>query len=107
LTIRIASAPIVFKLFAKAGEVCQRQHKEETDVSLALVFDHWTIVGRHREIGNACAHDPLLDDHSRHYWVAARWQPHAYAFAHEKRTISPGRADFFYLERNPVSFHLL
>jgi hypothetical protein len=76
-------------------------------VSLNLVYFYWANLGGHCEIGDARAHNDLLDDHPRHHWINHRGRRYPHVFAPDKRTISSRRPDFFHTGRDPGPLHLL
>src|SRR5216684_8910063 len=76
-------------------------------VSLNLVCSYWANLGRYREIGDARAHDDLLDDRARHHRRDNRRRRYTHVFAPDKRTISSRRPHFFHTGREPGSLHLL
>src|SRR5579863_6208358 len=64
-------------------------------------------LGGYREIGDARAHNDLLDDRARHHRIDHRRRRYAHVFAPDKRTISSRRTRFFHIGRDPGSLHLL
>src|ERR1019366_130182 len=76
-------------------------------VSLNLVYSYWANLGGYREIGDASAHNDLLDDRARHHRIDHRRRRYPHVFAPDKRTISSGRPHFFHTGRDPGSLHLL
>src|ERR1700674_271275 len=76
-------------------------------VSLNLVYSHWANLGGYREIGDARAHNDLLDDRARHHRIDPGRRPYPHVFAPDKRTISSCRPHFFHTGRDPGSLHLL
>jgi hypothetical protein len=80
---------------------------EEKRVSLNLVYPHWANLGSNREVGDARAHNDLLDDRARYHWIDPRGRRYPHVFAPDKRTISSRRPDFFHTWRDPGSLHLL
>src|SRR5579872_369716 len=76
-------------------------------VSLSLVHSYWTNLGDCREIGDARAHNDLLDDCARHHRIDHRRRRYPHVFAPDKRTISSRRPHFFHTGRDTGSLHLL
>src|SRR5712692_6368785 len=76
-------------------------------VSLNLVYSHWANLGGYREIGDARAHNDLLDDRARHHRIDHRRRRYPHVFAPDKRTISSRRPHFFHTWRDPGSLRLL
>jgi hypothetical protein len=76
-------------------------------VSFNLVYFDWATVGSYREIGDARAHDDLLDDYSRHHRINPWRCRYPHVFAPDKRTLPSGRPNFFHVGRDPGSLHLL
>src|SRR5580700_4087330 len=76
-------------------------------VSLNLVHSYWANLGGYREIGDACAHNDLLDDRARHPRIDHRWRRYPHVFAPDKRTIPSRRSHSFHTGRDPGSLHLL
>src|SRR5216683_880326 len=79
----------------------------EKYVSLNLVYSYRANLGGHREIGDARAHNDLLDDRARHHRIDHRRRRYSHVFAPDKRTISSRRPHFFHTGRDPDSLHLL
>src|ERR1700719_2555801 len=84
-----------------------KQTMEERYVSLCLVYSHWANLGRHREIGDACAHYDLLDDRARYHRIDHRRRRDPHVFAPNERTISSRRPHSFHTRRDPRSLPLL
>src|SRR5712692_4678030 len=76
-------------------------------VSLNLVHSYWANLGGYREIGDARAHNDLLDDRARHHRINHRWRRYPHVFEPYKRTISSRRPHFFHTWRDPGSLRLL
>src|SRR5208337_2548293 len=76
-------------------------------VSLDLVHPDWATLGVYREIGDARAHDDLLDDHARHHRIGHRRRRYPHVFASDEPAISSRWPDFFHPGRDPASLHLL
>src|ERR1035441_2358144 len=75
--------------------------------SLDLVHSHWADLGGYREIGDACAHDDLLDDRARHHRIDHRRRGYPHTLAPHKQPISSRRPHFLHTGRDPGSLHLL
>jgi hypothetical protein len=76
-------------------------------VSLNLVYSYWTNLGGYREIGDARAHNDVLDDRAWHHRIDHRRRPYPHVRTPDKRTISSRRTHFFHTGRDPGSLHLL
>jgi hypothetical protein len=76
-------------------------------VSLNLVYSDWANLGGYREIGDARAHNDLLDNRARHLRIDPWGCRYPHVFAPDKQTISSRRPDFFHTGRDPDSLHLL
>jgi hypothetical protein len=76
-------------------------------VSLNLVYSYWANLGSYREIGDARAHNDLLDDRARHHRIDPWGCCYPHVFAPDKRTISSRWPDFFHTGRDPGPLHLL
>src|ERR1700730_2704598 len=97
---------LIFKPWIIVGYAL-KQTMEEKYVSLCLVYSYWVNLGDYREIGDACAHNDLLDDRARHPRIDHRWRRYSHVFAPDKRTISSRRPGFFHTGRDPGSLRLL
>ena len=91
----------------KTGIPAEGKTWRKRNVSPTLVFDYRATRRAYLEIGDARAHDPLLDNRARHRRIGPRRRHYSHGFAREKRTISSGWPDFFYTGRDPGSLHLL
>src|ERR1700676_4275419 len=76
-------------------------------VSPHLVYRHWANLGGYREIGDARAHDDLLDDCARHHRIDSRRGHDPYVFAPCQPTIYSRRSHFFHTGSDPDSLRLL
>jgi hypothetical protein len=76
-------------------------------VSLNLVHSYWASLGGYREIGDARAHNDLLDNCAWHHRINPWGCRYPHVFAPDKRTISSRRSDLFHTGRDPHSLHLL
>ena len=91
----------------KTGIPAEGKTWRKRNVSPTLVFDYRATRRAYLEIGDARAHDPLLDNRARHRRIGPRRRHYSHGLAREKRTISSGWPDFFYTGRDPGSLHLL
>jgi hypothetical protein len=80
---------------------------EKKRVSPNLVHSYRANLGGHCEIGDARAHNALLDDRARHHWIDHRGRSYPGVYAPYKRTISSRWPDFFHTGRDSDSLHLL
>src|ERR1017187_4278177 len=106
LSIPFSSSSIRADL-PKIGISAEGKTWRKRNVSPTLVFDYRATRRTYLEIGDARAHDPLLDNGARHRRIGPRRRHYSHGFAREKRTISSGWPDFFYTGRDPGSLHLL
>src|ERR1700730_4296479 len=76
-------------------------------VPLSLVYSYRANLGCYREIGDACAHNDVLDDRARHHRIDHRRRRSPHVFDTNKRTISSRRPHFVHTGRDLGSVHLL
>src|ERR1035438_6716310 len=69
-------------------------------VSPNLVHSYWANLGGYREIGDAHAHDDLLDDRARHHRIDHRRRCYPFVISREERTISSRRPHFLHTGRD-------
>jgi len=85
----------------------EAKRRRKKYVSLNLVCSYWANLGGYRKIGDAHAHDDLLDDRARHHRINHRRRRYPHALAPDKQPISSRRPHLLHTGRDPGSFHLL
>ena len=76
------------------------------DVSHNLVSGYRATCRAYLKIGDAHAHDSLLDSRAGSHRIGPRRRHYSYNVSPEERTISSCWSSFFYTGRHPDSFHL-
>jgi len=89
------------------GRRLEGARRRKKRVSLNLVHSYWANFGGYREIGDARAHNDLLDDRSRHHRINPWGCRYPHVFPPGKRPISSRRLDIFHTGHDPDSLHLL
>ena len=70
--IQIGNSGLISRTLADTRRRFEGKRWRKKYVSLNLVYSYWANLGRYREIGDARAHDDLLDDRARHHRIDHR-----------------------------------